>query len=186
MSEEEILRAIRTAIDGHLVRSETPIPSSVDLDVDLPFSIPAGWGAPQQDITVLQQQYADAANRAEEAARATEAIVSDWRNMLLRPLPIDAMFMAAHLTLGRVLADVEQNGHTSTPCDDCRWIIHDDTVRLVRAYSSAMLATDVALTDFLQWALAILAQVEHNDETANRIAHNLRAAGLLDGSSSDS
>lgn len=190
MNEIDTLRALQGAIATRLAEIDPqrtlppppppPSPGAAD-DADPLPPVPDGWGAPSTDLSVVRQQYVDAACRAAEMSTAYGQAFSDWRSLLPEPTTVDAMFITAHLALGRVVADVARNDKATTPCDDCKWVIGDDTARLVLAYSDALVAQGVAVSEFVSWAVRTLASAASNgDPTAIRIVHNLNAADLID------
>lgn len=194
MSQGEVLRAVQRALDALLAEmdrqengavlpasaSDTPSPLEAE-DIDPLPPVPDGWGQPSTDLAVVRQQYVDAAQRAAELATASAAVLADWRSLIVKPRAVESMFLAASLALGRVIDDIADNEKVTTPCDECKWVIADDTARLVLAYRDSLMTQNMAVTEFVQWAVRSLAgHVSAQDAEANRILHNLNAAEMID------
>lgn len=132
--------------------------------------VPEGWGAPSNDLAIAQSQYVDAAWNAESISQSFSTIVGDWRNVLVKPKAVDALFMAAHAVIKRVAFDLESIGGLSSR-----------SAELVRCYVSATVAQDVALTELVEISSKIIQRgVESNDPAITNVASNLLVANLID------
>lgn len=132
--------------------------------------VPDGWGGPSNDIDVAQRQYVDAAWSAESLSKSLSTIVDDWKNVLVKPKAIDALFMAAHAVIKRVSFDLESTGDIS-----------HRTAELVRSYLAATVSQDVALTELVKLSSKIVQHgVATNDPIITNVASNLLAANLID------
>ena len=150
-----------------------------------PLPVPNGWEPPSNDLIVAQQQYVSAAQRAEMHSELNSSIVSSWRDMVVRPMAVDALLMVAHLVLRAVVDDLSQDGRGPDECPDCLWVLHPSTARLALAYGSGAVSQDVALTEFISWSFGVLqAGARAGDSEAIRLLSNLAASELcaaLDG-----
>ena len=142
----------------------------------------AGATDNEREIAVQAEQNALSQSVIDQYRSTIDGILSNWKEMLIKPMPIDAYAIAMWLVMSQVVAEVERQDENG--CMDCYRSITPSTASLVRRLKQETIPQAEAITGFLQWALRLLVRsVQEGDEDANVIAQNLHASemdGILD------
>jgi len=129
-----------------------------------------------QELTEL-----DEVRSALESYRSSiEGIVSDWKAMLIRPMPIDAYAITLALALAQVANEIHFQDKASG-CTGCEKKLMPSTVDIVRKTYTATSGQSEAIRGFIQWASQHLSVAfENDDPEAKVIVSNLAAAEMID------
>lgn len=128
-------------------------------------------------VVVPDSELAIAQSQAEQYRRSIDSLLSGWKEMLVRPLPIDCYAIAMNLVFTQILHDVAQ----SNECRNCGVTLSAETVRFIEVISDSTTAQSAAIKGFVRWASSRLVEaVNGKNEDASIVFGNLRSAELVD------
>jgi hypothetical protein len=152
--------------------------ASPDPTVERHIVIPDGWEMPSSDLSVAQQQYADALFALERVSRALNNTMASFSTLTIRPPKLDLAMVFGLPLMHELAAEMEEN--LSSECLTCRPTVSRELAIALVTFVKTSGGADVAASEFSEWAWNILGRrIQEGDEVASRLYANLKATGLV-------